>query len=151
MGCSINCYISIFCNSSILFARLNSPLYHMGHLVLTPPSDENRCEELRYQAKPPCGWPAQNPAVGSPFFILVSTIGSSGKARTKASESARKAVLKGLLLKDYQQNRLALSSIIDNTVGEDHRGLVRSHSNLLKLLNIFLLLLLCTSCNMGCV
>lgn len=59
---------------------------------------------------------------GSPFIILVSTFGSSGTARTKASESAQKSVLEGVLKKDNQQNRPALRFITGNTVGENHRG-----------------------------
>lgn len=81
----------------------------------------------------------------SSFVILVSTFGSSGTARTKASEPAQKAVLEEVLEKDHQENRPALSFVTGNTAGENHPGLARSPSNLLKSLKYFYLWL-CISC-----
>lgn len=136
MGCSIYCHISTSAFSATAPYSLPGWM-SLPHGSFGPNPPVMRTNVRNYGIKWNHHVDGQHKTllVGSSFFILVSTIVSSGKARKKAFESAQKAVLKGPLLKDYQQNWLTLSSVIDNTVGEDHQGLVRSQSNLLKSLN----------------
>lgn len=112
----------------------------MTHLVLTPPALRiyvrncdikwNHCLDGQHKT-------LSRVMSGSSFITLVSTFGSSSTARKKDSESTQKAVLEGVLKRDYQQNRPALKFITGNTAGENHWGLVRSLSNLLKALIFF--------------